>query len=166
MLPDLNEISTCQSAPTQDTMDKFNQVLYYASTHPDATICYHASDMILMTDIDATYLVLPEARSRIVGYYYFTNRILDYSKVTPTLNDPILTELKTPKTVVSSSAEAETVGTFLNAQNVTPLRHITKTVYLHQQPTKGSPIITRNLTYQGILTSFIKLFKSKTWDMR
>ena len=37
--------------------------------------------------------------------------------------------------------------------------------YLHQQPTKGSPIITDNLTYQGILTHFIKPCKSKTWDM-
>ena len=55
----LNKISTWKSAPTQDTMDKCNQVLDYASTHPNATICYHAIYMILMTDIDATSLVLP-----------------------------------------------------------------------------------------------------------
>ena len=69
MLPALNETSTFQSAPTQDTMDKFNQVLNYSSTHPNATICYHAIDMILMTDTDAAYLILPESRSRISGYY-------------------------------------------------------------------------------------------------
>ena len=59
ILLSLNEISICQSAPTQDTMDICNQVLYYASTHPNATIRYHASNMILMADTDAAYLVLP-----------------------------------------------------------------------------------------------------------
>ena len=59
MLPDLNEISTCQSAPTQDIIDKCNQLLDYASIHLNTTIFYHESDMILMIDTDATYLVLP-----------------------------------------------------------------------------------------------------------
>ena len=68
--------------------------------------------------------------------------------------------------MVSSSTESGTGGTFENAQNVIPLRHILETVYLHQQPTKGSPIITDNLTYQGILTRFIKPRELKTWDMR
>ena len=139
MIPALNEISTCQSAPTQDTMDKFNQFLDYASTHPNATIHHHASDMTLMTDTDAAYLVLPKDRSCIAGYYYFKNRMINYSKGTPTPNGPILEECKTRKTVVSSSAEAETGGTFENATNVIPLRHILETVYLHQQPTKISP---------------------------
>ena len=112
-----------------------------------------------MTDTDAVYLVLPESLSRIAGYYYFTNHMLDYYKGNPTPNGPILTEFKTLKTVVSYSAEAETCGTFENAQNVIPLRHIIETVYLHQQPTKGSLIITDNITYQGILNRFIKPHK-------
>ena len=91
MLTALNEISTFQYAPNQDTMYKCNQVLDYASTHPNATIRYHANNMILMTDTDSAYLVLPEARYRIAGYHYFTNRILDYSKGSPTTNGPILT---------------------------------------------------------------------------
>ena len=115
-----------------------------------------------MTDTDDAYLVLPESRSRIARYYYFTNRMIYYSKGTSTPNVPILTEYKNLKTVVSSSAEAETGGTFENAQNIIPLRHILETVYLHQQPTKGSPIITDNITSQGILTNFIKPRKSKT----
>ena len=62
----------------------------------------------------------------------------------------------TLKTVVSSSAKAETGGSFKNAQNIIPLKNILETVYLHQQPTKGSPIITDNLTSKGILTHFYK----------
>ena len=68
--------------------------------------------------------------------------------------------------MVSSSSEAETGDTFENSQNVIPLRHILGTVYLHQKPTKGSPIVTDNLTSQGILTHFIKPCRNKTWDKR
>ena len=73
--------------------------------------------------------------------------MLDYYKGPPTLNDPILTEHKTLKTVVSFSSEAETGVTIKNVQNVIPLRHIIVNVYLHQQPTTGSPIITVNITF-------------------
>ena len=132
MLPALNEISTCQSSPTQDIMDKYNQVLDYASTNPNATIHYHAKNMILMIDIDATYLVLPEACSRFSVYDYFTNRMHDYPKGTPTQNVPIVEKFNTLKTVLSSSAEAEICGTFENAQNAIPLRqsHISRHPHL------------------------------------
>ena len=166
MFPSINEIYTCQYAPTQEKMDKCNQVLDCTSTHPNENIHYHASDMIFITDTDAAYLVLPEARIRISGYYYFTNRMLDYSRVTPTPNVPILTEYRTLKTVVSSSAKSETGGTIENAQNVIPLRYILETFYLHHKPTKVPPTITENLTSQGIITYFIKPCKLKILDMR
>ena len=68
--------------------------------------------------------------------------------------------------MVSSSAEAETGGTFENEENLIHLQHILETLYLHQKPTKGPPINTDNLTSQGIHNHFIKSCKSKTWDMR
>ena len=147
-------------------MDKFNQVVDYASTHPNATIRYHASHMVLMKDTDSAYLVLLEAHSRTAGYYYFTNHMIYYSKVIPTPNGPIIIEFKTLKIVVPSSDESKTGGTSKNAQNLIPLGHNLKTVYLHQQTTKGSPVITVNLTYQGILTCLIEPHKNKTWYMR
>ena len=155
MLPSLNGISTFQSSPTQDTMDKCNKLLDYASTQPNATIHYHASNMILMTGTYSAYLDLPEARSHIAGYYYFTNRMLNYSKSTPTPNVPILTVCKTLKTMVSSSYESETGGNFENEQNLIPLRHIIKKNYFHRQHIKGSLIITDNIKFQDILTRFI-----------
>ena len=87
-------------------------------------------------------------------------------RVASTPNIPILTEFNTLKTVVSSLDESETGGTFENKQNVIPLWHILENIYLHQQSTKGYPIITGNITYQRILTHFIKPRESKTWDMR
>ena len=74
--------------------------------HTNATIRYHAGDMILMTYTDAAYLVLPTAHSRIAGQYYFNNFMIDYYRGNPTPNGPILTECKTLKTVVYSSTEA------------------------------------------------------------
>ena len=70
MLVALNEISTSQSAPTQETMKKCDQLLDYAATYPNATICYHASDIILITDPDAAYLVLPKSQSRVAANLY------------------------------------------------------------------------------------------------
>ena len=166
ILPALNEISTSQSAPTEETLARCHQLLDYLATYPDATIGYTASDMILICETDAAYLVLPKARSRIAGHYYFSNRMNDYSTGHPTHNGPILTECKTLKRVVSSAAEAETGGTFENAQNVIPMAWLLKNVFSHPQPALGSPIITDNLTSRGILTKLIKPRKSKTWDMR
>ena len=44
-----------------------------------------------MTYTYDAYLILPAARSNIVGHYSFTNPIPDFSKVIPTPNGPILT---------------------------------------------------------------------------
>ena len=91
-------------------------MLYYASTHPNSAIISYARDIILMMDTCADYLVLPAAFSLISGHYCFTNLMLDYSKGIPTPNGPVLTKFNILKTVVSSSDESETGGTFENAQ--------------------------------------------------
>ena len=69
--------------------------------------------MILITDTDDAYLVLPASHSHIAGNYYFKNHLIDYSKGNPNPNGPILIVWNTLKTVVSSSPEAETEGTSL-----------------------------------------------------
>ena len=72
-------------------MEKFNHILYYESKHPNATIKYHTSDMILITDKYSTYLVIPAAWSRITGHYYLKNHMIDYYKGNPNPNMTILT---------------------------------------------------------------------------
>ncbi len=49
----LSDIATQQAAPTQNTKKQVDQFLDYMWTHPDAKICYRASDMIL------TYILMP-----------------------------------------------------------------------------------------------------------
>jgi hypothetical protein len=47
VLMPLNDIATEQTKATEKTQATTNQLLDYVVTHPDATIRYHASDMIL-----------------------------------------------------------------------------------------------------------------------
>ena len=50
VLPFFNKITICQYAPIQDKIEKFEQVLDYASMHLNATIQFHASDTIRVTN--------------------------------------------------------------------------------------------------------------------
>ena len=70
-----NEISTKQSSPTEATNEKANMLMDYAYTYTDAKIRYYASDMQPYIDSDATYLVLPKARSRGADHFYFSGKL-------------------------------------------------------------------------------------------
>ena len=69
MLPALNEISSTQAKPTTYTREECQQIMDYAATYPNIYVQYYVSDMVLLIDSDAAYLVLPNARSRIAGYF-------------------------------------------------------------------------------------------------
>ena len=56
MLPALGLLATQQAAPPENTMTLAKTILGYAATHPDAIITYHASDMVLSSHSDASYL--------------------------------------------------------------------------------------------------------------
>jgi hypothetical protein len=53
ILMPLNDIATEQTKATEKTQAATNQLLDYLATNPDATIRYHASDMILHIHSDA-----------------------------------------------------------------------------------------------------------------
>ena len=55
MLAALNAISAAQAHATTTTMGDIVWLLNYTATHPDSTIHYHASDMILHVASDASY---------------------------------------------------------------------------------------------------------------
>jgi hypothetical protein len=118
ILTALNDIGTTQSKPTEYTLQECEQLLDYAATYPHIVVRYYASDMVLAIDSDAAYLVLPNAKSRIAGYYYLTSDLINDA---PPINAPILMICKTLKHVVSSAAEAETAGVFTNAQIALPI---------------------------------------------
>jgi hypothetical protein len=61
------------SKATTKTLAHVTQFLDYASTHPDATIRYSASPMILTIHRDASYFSESESRSRVGGIFYLSS---------------------------------------------------------------------------------------------
>jgi hypothetical protein len=114
----LNDIYTEQTKATEKTQAATNQMLDYLATHPDATIRYHASDMILNIHSDASYLSVSKARSRLGSLFFLGNK---YPKQ-ETLNRSILNVAAVIKNVVASAAESKVGAGFHNAQSGAPLR--------------------------------------------
>jgi hypothetical protein len=110
----LSEISSQQSALTENTMKRINQFLDYMWTHPDAIIWYRASDMILNVHSDVSYLSAPKARSRVGGYFFLGSLLHDGDPIK--LNGAIHVTCTILKLVAASAAEAELGALFLNAQ--------------------------------------------------
>jgi hypothetical protein len=54
----LNDIETEQTKTTEKTQAATNQLLDYLATHPDATIRYHPSNMILHIHSNASLLIM------------------------------------------------------------------------------------------------------------
>jgi hypothetical protein len=65
----LSTIASEQSKGTQQTMQKCKQLLDYLATHPDDTVCFHASDMILNIHSDASYLSESKAHTTSVAIF-------------------------------------------------------------------------------------------------
>jgi uncharacterized coiled-coil protein SlyX len=101
VLMPLNDIVTEQTKATEKTQATTNQLLDYLATHPDATIRYHASDMILHIHIDASYLSVSNARSRLGGLFFCG----DKAPQEDNLNGSILNAASIIKNVVASAAE-------------------------------------------------------------
>jgi hypothetical protein len=66
----LNDIATEQTKATEKTQAVTNQFLDYLATHPNATIRYHASDIILHIHSNASYLSVSHARSHLGGLFF------------------------------------------------------------------------------------------------
>ena len=160
LLPAINETSTTQANPTTFTEEEYQQILDYVATYPNVFVWYYASDMVLMLDSDAAYLVLPNAKSRIAGYFYLSDH--PSKTITPSLNGAIMVVCKALKNVVSSAAESETAGIFINAQLAIPIRYILDRLNHPQPPT---PIKTDNSTSYGFVHNNINQKRSKSWDM-
>jgi hypothetical protein len=115
VLMPLNDIATGQTKSTEKTQAATNQLLDYLATHPDATIRYHASDMILHIHSDASYLSVSNARSRLGGLFFCG----DKSPHEDNLNGSILNVASVIKIVVASAADSE-VGACFQTPKVAP----------------------------------------------
>jgi hypothetical protein len=155
----LNDIATEQTKATEKRQAATNQMLDYLATLPDATIRYHASNMILHIHGDASYLSVSNARSRLGGLFFLGNKSPEQDK----LNGSILNVDSVIKNVVASAAESEVGACFHNAQSGSPIK-VTLTEMGHTQP--PTPLRTDNSIAFGILNEKIKQKRSKAMDMR
>jgi hypothetical protein len=96
----LNDIATKQTKATEKTQAATNKMLDYLATHPDATIRYHATDMVLHIHSNAYYLSVSNAWSRLGGLFFLGNK----SPEQDTLNGSILNVAAVIKNVVASAA--------------------------------------------------------------
>ena len=162
MLPSLNEIGTQQSKPTQMTTAAANTLLDFAATYPNGKIRFYASDMILHIDSDAAYLVMPNAKSRIAGYFYLSDKPTNPPTDVP-INGAILVECSRLRNVVGSAAEAECAGCYSNAQKAIPLR-----IALEElgHPQGKTALRTDNSTASGFANKSMRQKRSKSWDMK
>ncbi|KAI2512002.1 Reverse transcriptase (RNA-dependent DNA polymerase) [Fragilaria crotonensis] len=120
--------------------------------HPDATVRFTASDMLLAVESGASYLSVVKARSRAAGCFYLTN-----APTTPTAalkpNGAIHVLCHIMREVLSSAAEAELGALFHNGKEACPLR-IALEEMGHPQP--ATPMATDNNTASGIATDTVK----------
>ena len=169
MLAAIGTLATQQAKGTKATMTAITQFLNYAATHPDATIRYVRSDMVLHIESDASYLTAPKSRSRAAGFHYLSSRPADPTKppaadaAPPPGNGAINVLCQILKEVVSSAAEAELAALFHNGKEACPLRTCLEELGHPQPPT---PLVTDNNTAAGIANDTMKQRRSKAIDMR
>jgi hypothetical protein len=155
MMP-LNDTATEKTKAPEKIQAETNQLLDYLATHPDATIRYHASDMILHIHINVSYLSVSHARSRLGGLFFCG----DKPPKEDTVNGSILNMASVIKNVVASAAESEAGACFQNTQSGAPLR-FTLTELGHTQP--DTPLCIDNSIAFGILNETIKQKGLKQW---
>ena len=124
MLIALGSIAATQSQGTKKTYNETLWLLNYAGTHPDATICYSASDMILHIYSDASYLSDPKYCSRTGGHYFLILRSRDLSKPPPSPMPPnglLYTMSKIMRNVMGFATEDKIRATYPNSQESMPI---------------------------------------------
>ena len=104
------------------------------------TLLFHTSDIILLENSDAIYLVNSTVTSHIVSYFKLPNQ--DFL-ISSTLwnNGPTLIECKTLQYIMASSTESKTVSTFHSSA--------TNIVLIQQQNIKNIPS-HKNVPSRGI----------------
>ena len=128
----LGTISSAQTKGTAATAEAVTQLLNYSASHPDATLRFTASDMILNVHSDASYLTEAEARSRPGGHFFLGS--IPSSTKPPPHNGAVHTICGILKHVMSSAAEAELGALFVNCKEATVLRQILKDMGYPQPP--------------------------------
>jgi hypothetical protein len=161
MLVALGDLSSAQAKGTEATNRAATQLLDYCATHSEASIRYCASEMALQIHSVASYLSVAKGRSQAGGHLYVGTAA---KSTKPMLNNgAVLTISGILKHVMSSAAEAEVAGLFVNAKEGEILRTTLDEMGYPQEPTR---IQTDNSTASGIANNTINQQRSRSINMR
>ena len=155
----LSSIASQQAKGTEATLQATRQLLDYIAMHPNPSITYLTSDMILALDTDGSYLSEYGGKSRAAAYMFLTK-----------LNDPefhngaILVLSAIIKHVMASASETEIASLFYGCKEAIPLR-VTLEEMGHPQP-GPTPVTTDNSTAVGLTLDTMIPKASKSMDMR
>ena len=140
-------------------LDACHQLLDYVATHPNATIRYCASDMILALDTDGSYLSEPNAKSRAAAYFYLTkNNEPDFH------NGAVLVLSAIIKHIMASASKTELAALFYGCKEAIPLR--TTLEEMGHAQTRPTPVTTDNATAVSLTMETMIPKSSKAMDMR
>jgi hypothetical protein len=115
MLVALSTLAASQTKGTQQMAKACTKLLNYAATPPDAKIRYNASTMILHVYSDASYLLEPQARSRVRGYFYLGDG---------TTNPPINGALQVINQIMNNALASTAVNPNLIQDSIQSLIHV------------------------------------------
>ena len=107
----LSTIASKQTKGTEQMMEKALQVLDYLTTHPNATIRFRATAMVMNIHLDAS------SRSRACGHFFLGWLPVDGEPIR--LNGAFHMLCSILRFVVASAAEAELGALFLNCREGT-----------------------------------------------
>jgi hypothetical protein len=160
MLVALGTIAEQQTKRTEATAGAVVHLLDYCVPHPNATIRYKASDMILWIHSDASYLSASKARSRAGGHFFLGNKPSNQPEEG---NGAILNTATIMGNTLSSAAKAECGAMFNNTKTAVALRNTLEEMGHEQPPT---PVQVDNFMAVGFANKQLKQQRSKSMDMR
>jgi hypothetical protein len=145
----LSTLASQQTKGTEQTKNNSVKFLNYCVTHPEARLCYHASDMILKIHSDASYNSDPEACSRLGRHFYLGYHNSDED----THQGTILASTAIMQAVLSSASEAKISALYKNTKKAVIL-HVKLEEMGYLQP--ATPAQTDNSTACSIANDNIK----------
>ncbi|KAI2497592.1 Reverse transcriptase (RNA-dependent DNA polymerase) [Fragilaria crotonensis] len=140
-------------------MDKLAQLLNYCATHPDATVRFTASDMLLAIESDASYLSSSSPIPRSV--LYLTNKTTARNAGFKP-NGAVHALCQIMREVRPAPPKLNLGRYFTMARKHAPAHRSDEMG--HPQP--ATPMATDNSTASGIATDTVKQKRSKAVDMR
>jgi hypothetical protein len=111
----LSSIAVEQTKATEQTMGQCLDLLNYLASNQDAKVCFHASDMIMNINSDASYLSETKARSRACGHFFLEWMPKNGEPIQ--LNGAFYVNTTILHFVMASAAEAELGALFQNCQD-------------------------------------------------